>query len=1011
MREPEEHGKGCPDRGRLCETAKDSNQPVRASRSTGPTTVATVLQLVDYEEAPMTDGLSHGDKQRGSNTAGITDINKMMRDLLLQSWNPKTSRYSGILTIAARPEVLRCSYEQVRTRKGATTPAGDSSSLDAALHYQIPKISQALLSGSYSFGRGRRSMIPKPSGGERPLTVIPAWDKMVLNAIKMVLEPIYEGLSSLVPEQDPKGESNPSTNTGPQASQETVDTVLPSDSKRRASKCLRRAIFHPASHGFRPKRSCHSALRDTQSWSLVSWLIDIDIAKCFDRINQNRLINIMEETVDDPQLRDLLYKMFNAEIANLELGGPDPRLGFGVPQGNPLSPLLCNIYLTKFDYKLAELKSEIDVGTGRVLSKERLKAVYIPKSWYKSQPKPKRDQMRREVRNNRISIATKAGITKYVARKDGKEYYRRLHFVRYADDFLIGLRGDKTLAINTRDRLVQFLKEDLHLEVKKAELIHARSQPALFLGFHIQSRGDEDQHVTYSRKQNAVISLRRRAAARRDRTKLAFGAYVDKVAHTSLAKGLVQARGVLGSPPKAALRSAGKKAGLQHALDATEAWLHAKAKEIAELKAKVNAAHPEGYADSERCGSEQQPSDISSAHALEMLDRLERESSSEFATEMKYQLSQLRALDGLEEIRPQVKNLMEQVSDKALNRKLALVTKGARTDAPNNAAKLYATGKKAGACLRINIPMDRIRERLREWHMTRSNSVTPKFAGPCLKYHDVAIIDHFAAKARGLVNYYRPAQNFHLLRKMVNYQMRYSLLHTLAAKHKKTLKQTIAAFGSDPAVFLVVGDRKDTPRRGDGELASQMLTPTRDSRPTGKRSRSHKGGRSSRPSGAQPVSAGGFQLRCIAAFPTRQEVNQMKRGFTMGQDDVEGARVLDRPIIRLSLPNKVFDQCAVTGCTSQDIQVHHVSRLRRKVKNYIIKGVDSAKGRPISGYHIIESALNRKQIPLCKKHHDMVHSGELDLTHLSAEFFNPQSVILGSSKLVLRTSETRAQIK
>ena len=68
--------------------------------------------------------------------------------------------------------------------------------------------------------------------GEMPLTAIPAWDKVVLNAIKMVLEPIYEGLSSLVPEQDPKGESNPSTNTGPQASQETADTVLPSDSKR-----------------------------------------------------------------------------------------------------------------------------------------------------------------------------------------------------------------------------------------------------------------------------------------------------------------------------------------------------------------------------------------------------------------------------------------------------------------------------------------------------------------------------------------------------------------------------------------------------------------------------------------------------------------------------------------------------------------------------------------------------------------------------------------------------------
>jgi len=192
---------------------------------------------------------------------------------------------------------------------------------------RLQNLSEELINGSWLAGIARRVMIPKPgTNDKRALTVLPPHDKIVANAIKIVFNMIFERH---------KGLDNLSSNR----------------------------YFHTFSHGFRPNRGCHSALDIIITWGLTPWLIKADIVKCYDTIDQKRLISILKESIEDQFMIDTLYKLFNMPVKNLELGGPDTSKGVGVPQGNPLSPLLANVYLNELDQFMDLLKKEVDKGS------------------------------------------------------------------------------------------------------------------------------------------------------------------------------------------------------------------------------------------------------------------------------------------------------------------------------------------------------------------------------------------------------------------------------------------------------------------------------------------------------------------------------------------------------------------------------------------------------------------------------------------------------------------------
>ncbi len=196
-------------------------------------------------------------------------------------------------------------FEHVASNKGAPGPDGQSiEAVREQLSEIVPRLAKELLNGSYRPGMIRRVWIPKGGGGQRGLGIPDVIDRLVQQAVHQVLSPRYE------------------------------------------------VGFHASSHGFRPGRSCHSAIAEAKSYveEGYEWVVDIDLEKFFDRVNHQRLLAKLEQKVKDRRLLVLLHRMLKAKV--VMPAGVVMKTMEGVPQGGPLSPLLSNIVLDELDREL-----------------------------------------------------------------------------------------------------------------------------------------------------------------------------------------------------------------------------------------------------------------------------------------------------------------------------------------------------------------------------------------------------------------------------------------------------------------------------------------------------------------------------------------------------------------------------------------------------------------------------------------------------------------------------------
>ena len=205
----------------------------------------------------------------------------------------------------ASEENLRGAFEEVARNKGAAGPDGQEiDEVRERLDETLAAVRSELLSGRYRPGMIRRVWIPKPGGGERGLGIPNVVDRVVQQAVHRVLGPNYE----------------------------------PS--------------FHEASHGFRPGRSCHTAIAAAKRHMAEGcrWVVDIDLEKFFDRVHHERLLGRLGQRVQDPRLLRLIRRMLKAKVVMPD--GVVAATEEGAPQGGPLSPLLSNIVLDELDREL-----------------------------------------------------------------------------------------------------------------------------------------------------------------------------------------------------------------------------------------------------------------------------------------------------------------------------------------------------------------------------------------------------------------------------------------------------------------------------------------------------------------------------------------------------------------------------------------------------------------------------------------------------------------------------------
>ncbi len=203
-------------------------------------------------------------------------------------------------------ERLGSALLKVVSNKGAPGPDGMTVEL---LEERWPVVSRRLgaelLGGRWRPGEIRRALIPKAGGGQRGLGIPNVADRVVMEAVRQVLEPLFE------------------------------------------------PTFHPSSHGFRPGRSCHTALAEAGQHLQDGheWVVDIDLEKFFDRVNHQRLMARLAQRVSDRRLLMLIGRLLKAEVVLPD--GVVIATEEGVPQGSPLSPLLSNIVLNELDSELA----------------------------------------------------------------------------------------------------------------------------------------------------------------------------------------------------------------------------------------------------------------------------------------------------------------------------------------------------------------------------------------------------------------------------------------------------------------------------------------------------------------------------------------------------------------------------------------------------------------------------------------------------------------------------------
>lgn len=254
-----------------------------------------------FAESPKGDGcVETSDASEGQAWLLLTAKRKEAND-------PATGKAEREATMEqiASLETLATALQKVARNKGA--PGVDGRSVEevvAAARQLAPRLRKALLDGSYRPGDIRRVWIPKPGGGQRGLGIPNVVDRWVQEAVRQTLEPIFE------------------------------------------------PHFHQSSHGFRPGRSAATAIAEAKAHveAGYKWVVDIDLAKFFDRVNHQRLLARLGRRVADPVVLSLVNRMLKAEVV-LPDGVRIPTME-GTPQGGPLSPLLSNVVLDELDWEL-----------------------------------------------------------------------------------------------------------------------------------------------------------------------------------------------------------------------------------------------------------------------------------------------------------------------------------------------------------------------------------------------------------------------------------------------------------------------------------------------------------------------------------------------------------------------------------------------------------------------------------------------------------------------------------
>ena len=347
----------------------------------------------------------------------------------------KEEVFTKLYRYLLRPDIYFVAYKNLYANNGAATKGVNEDTADGFSEAKIDSIIKALADESYQPMPVRRTYIQKKNNRKklRPLGIPTFADKLVQEVLRMILEAVYE------------------------------------------------PFFLDVSHGFRPKRSCHTALKQLRrEFNGTRWFVEGDIKGCFDNINHAVLVGLLSNKIKDARITKLIYKFLKAGyLENWQYH----KTYSGTPQGGIISPLLANIYLHELDKFVMKLKSEFDTpGVGQITPEYRELHNEIKRLSHRLTKVrgEEREMVLAEYKSKRQKLMT----IPCTAQTD-----KKLKYVRYADDFLIAVKGNREDCQWIKSKLAEFIGDTLKMELSEDKtLITHSSKCARFLGYDVRVR-------------------------------------------------------------------------------------------------------------------------------------------------------------------------------------------------------------------------------------------------------------------------------------------------------------------------------------------------------------------------------------------------------------------------------------------------------------------------------------------------------------------------------------------
>lgn len=360
-----------------------------------------------------------------------------MRDPIhvLKSLEEKASvsnyKYERLYRNLYNPEFFLLAYANIAKSQGSMTQGVDGQTLDNMSLPRINRIIESLRNKTYQPQPAKRKYIPKKNGKLRPLGITSTDDKLVQEVVRMILEAIYE------------------------------------------------PTFSNNSHGFRPKRSCHTALAQVKkNFTGAIWIVEGDIKACFDNFDHHVLTDLLRKRISDESFIGLIWKFLKAGY--MEQWQYNCTYS-GVPQGSGISPICANIYLSELDKFMQEYKELYDCEpVRRKTTKEYERASRRYKKARKAlmEAEESTPELVKEFKDSRKEKMNQHYHDPFEAG------FKKIQYNRYADDFVIGVIGSKKDAEKIKEDVKNFLKEKLHLDMseEKTKVTHS-SESVRYLGY------------------------------------------------------------------------------------------------------------------------------------------------------------------------------------------------------------------------------------------------------------------------------------------------------------------------------------------------------------------------------------------------------------------------------------------------------------------------------------------------------------------------------------------------